>query len=86
MRNEEHTAPPLGYSEVPSVQHSPGEPVPEFRQPPEEGAKCPSSVRGQDAGDVLPDDPPRPQSSSQLQIDEGELASRIIEAFAESCD
>jgi len=54
--NEDATA-SLGDSEELSVQDSPGEPIPEFRQRPEEGAKVPSSRRRQDAGDVFPDDP-----------------------------
>jgi hypothetical protein len=42
--NEDATA-PLWYSEVLSVKNPVGEPIPEFRQPPEEGAKVPSSIR-----------------------------------------
>jgi hypothetical protein len=76
----------LGNSEVPSVQHSVGEPVPEFDQRPEEGSKRPSSVRRQDTGDILPDNPLGLQSRSQLEIDEGELASGIVESTPESGD
>jgi hypothetical protein len=49
--DNEHTPPSLWdgtrvrfHSDVLSVQHSVSEPVPELRQPPEEGAKRPSSV------------------------------------------
>ena len=52
-------------SEVVSVQHSVGEPVPEFCQLPEDGSKRPSAVDAQDVGDVFPDDPPRPLISSK---------------------
>jgi hypothetical protein len=41
--NEDATA-PLGYSKVLSVKNAVGEPIPEFAQHPEEGAKVPSSV------------------------------------------
>lgn len=41
--NEDATA-ALGNSEVLSVKNSVGEPIPEFDQHPEEGAKIPSSV------------------------------------------
>jgi hypothetical protein len=42
--NEDATA-PLWNSKVLSVQHSVGEPIPEFDQAPEDGSKVPSSVR-----------------------------------------
>jgi hypothetical protein len=57
--NEDATA-PLGHSEELSVQHSPGATIPEFRQRPDDETKVPSSIRGQNTGDVFPDDPPRP--------------------------
>jgi hypothetical protein len=85
-RNEEDTPPPLGNSEEASVKHSPSEPVPEFRQAPEEGSKRPSSVSRQDSGHVLPDDPLRLEARSQLEIDEGELSPWVVESLAESCD
>ena len=43
MSDNEDAAALLGHSEVLSVQHSVGEPVPEFPKRPEEGAKVPSS-------------------------------------------
>ena len=63
--DNEHTTAALGHSEVLSVQHSIGEPIPEFDQRPEEGAKSPSSVLRQNAGDVFPDDPARAKCCRQ---------------------
>src|SRR3546814_17647761 len=54
--NEDATA-PLGNSEVLSVENAVGEPIPEFAQRPEEGAKLPSAGAGQYARDVFPDRP-----------------------------
>src|SRR3954471_4306206 len=54
--DNEHATAPLWNSEVLSVKNSVGEPIPEFRQPSEEGTKSSCSIR-QDAGDVLPNHP-----------------------------
>ena len=59
VSNNEHTTAALGHSEVLSVQHAVGPPIPEFAQRPEEGTKVPSSSAGQDARDIFPDDPAR---------------------------
>jgi hypothetical protein len=83
-RNEEDTPPPLGNSEVPSVQHSVREPIPEFRQGPEEGSKRPSPIRRQDTGDIFPDNPFRPDTRSQLQIDKGEFPAWVVESSSQS--
>jgi hypothetical protein len=45
MSDNEHAAAALWNSEELSVQDSVGEPIPEFDQPSEEGAKVPSSIR-----------------------------------------
>ena len=81
--NEDATA-PLGHSEELSVQHSPGAPIPEFRQRPDDGTKVPSSVRRQDAGDVFPDDPSRPQSASKAAKLNGQVATSIGQAASSS--
>lgn len=83
--NEDATA-SLGHSEELSVQDSPGATIPDVRQRPEDGSKIPSAVRRQDAGDVFPDDPPRPQSRSKLAKLDGQLATRIIQAASFSGD
>jgi hypothetical protein len=83
--NEDATA-PLWNSEVLSVQNPVGGPIPELPQRPEEGAKSPSSVDGQDAGHVFPNDPPRLQSSSQRQKLKREVAARIVQPRALSGD
>jgi hypothetical protein len=57
MSDNEHTAAALWNSEVLSVKNSVGEPIPEFRQPSEEGSKSPSSVNRQDTGYIFPDNP-----------------------------
>jgi|TARA_A100001391_G_C5029570_1_gene267998 hypothetical protein len=44
ISDNEHTAAPLGNSEVLSIKDSVGPPIPEFGQPSEEGAKVPSSI------------------------------------------
>jgi len=55
-------------------------------QRPEEGTKVPSSVAGQDAGYVFPNDPLGAIAVSDCKIDEGEVATRIIQSLAESGD
>ena len=81
--NEDATA-SLGHSEELSVQHSPGATIPEFRQRPDDGAKVPPAVRGQNTGDVFPDDPPRPQSASKPAKLDGQVATRILQAATSS--
>jgi len=44
MSDNEDATTSLWDSEVLSVEHSVGEPIPEFSQRPEEGTKVPSSV------------------------------------------
>ena len=83
--NEDSTA-TLRDSEVLSVQHSVGEPIPELHQRPEEGTKIPSTVATDDAWHVFPDDPSGLDAISQSKKDEGEVAARVFKSFAESCD
>src|SRR4051794_24334293 len=83
--NEDATA-SLGDSEVLSVQDPVGPPVPEFPQRPEEGSKVPSSVRRQDAGDVLPDDPARAEASSQSEILQGQFATVVVQSSSQPGD
>jgi len=77
---------PSPHSHVLSVQHSVREPIPEFAQRPEEGAKVPSSVRGQNTGDIFPDNPPRSEPSSDCQVGEHEVAAWVFESLSQSCD
>jgi hypothetical protein len=84
MADNEHTLPSLGQSEVLSVQHSVGEPIPELAQPPEEGAKGPSSVRRQHTGDILPNQPAGTQSLSQPEILEHECTTLVVQSASES--
>lgn len=86
MSDNEDAAPPLGYSEELSVQHSPGATIPELRQRPEDGSKVPSAVRRQDTGNVLPDDPARPQSASKPAKLDGQVATRVLQAASSAGD
>jgi hypothetical protein len=83
--NEDATA-SLGHSEELSVQHSPGATIPEFRQRANDGTKIPPSIRGQNTGDVFPDDPARPQSASKPAKLDGQIATRVIQAASSSGD
>jgi len=76
----------LGDSEVLSVQDSVGPPIPELAQRPEEGAKVPSSIRRQDAGDVFPDNPTRRTAVGKSQKFESQIAALVRESAAESGD
>ena len=69
-----------------SVQHSVGEPIPEFDQRPEEGTKVPPSSRRQDTGDIFPDDPAGLEFVSQPKKGESEVSPWVGESFAESGD
>jgi hypothetical protein len=86
MSDNEHTAASLGHAEELSVKHSVGEPIPELDQTPEDGTKIPSSIRRQDAGDVLPNQPPGPQSVSQPKIFKGQVATVVAQSSSEAGD
>jgi hypothetical protein len=86
MSDNEHTAASLGHSEVLSVQHSVGEPIPEFDQPPEDGTKVPSSVARQNAGDVLPHHPAGPCAVSKPKKLEGQVAAVVSQSSSEARD
>ena len=83
--NEDATA-PLWYSEVLSVKNPVGEPIPEFCQPSEEGAKRPSIIRRQDTGDILPNDPAWLRSRSQAKELKCEVPSIASNSRAKSGD
>jgi hypothetical protein len=84
--DNEHTTASLWYSKVLSVKNSVGEPIPELAQHPEEGSKIPSSVTGQDAGDVLPYQPFGAIFCSNGTKGEHEVATWIIQSFSQACD
>ena len=86
ISDNEHTAASLGHSEVLSVKKPVGEPIPEDSQEPEEGSKIPPSVRRQDAGDVLPDQPAGPIAASNCTEGKHEVATRIVQSLSESGD
>jgi hypothetical protein len=91
--NDEDPAPtlrdgsgPSPHSQVLSVKHPIGPPIPELPQRPEEGAKIPSSVRGQNAGDIFPHEPSRAQAVSDCQVGEHEVASRVGKSLPQPGD
>lgn len=84
--DNEHTAASLGHSEELSVQNPVGEPIPELAQHPEEGSKVPSFVAGQDAGDVLPNQPAGAILCSNGTVDKHEVATRVSQSLSQSCD
>jgi hypothetical protein len=83
--NEDATA-PLWYSKVLSVQNSVGEPIPEFDQPSEEGAKVQSSIRRQHAGDVLPHHPSGACAIKKPEKLERQLTALIIHSASKAGD
>jgi len=60
--------------------------IPELLHSPDKGAKSPSSVGRQDAGDVLPYQPFGPMVSSDGKIGEHEVATRVSKSSPESGD
>jgi hypothetical protein len=86
MPDNEHTAAALWNSKELSVKHSVGEPIPALPQRPKEGAKIPSSVARQHAGDVLPNQPLGAILCSDGKIGEHEISARVIKSFAKSRD
>ena len=69
-----------------SVEHAISPPIPQVPQRPEEGTKIPSSVGRQDAGDVFPDNPSRPEMFSDFQVGEHEPSPRVFESPPEAGD
>lgn len=69
-----------------SVNDPIGPPIPEFFQPPEDGAKRPSAVLRQDTGDVLPNDPFGTVAISDSKKSESEVPAWVSQAFAQSRD
>ena len=93
ISDNEHTAASLrdsvglaACSDILSVKHSVCEPIPELPQAPEEGSKIPSSAAGQDARDILPEEPAGAIAVSDGKIGEHEVAARVSQPLAEACD
>jgi hypothetical protein len=86
ISDNEHAAAALWNSEVLSVKNCVGEPIPELRQPSEEGSKIPSSVRRQDAGDVLPHQPSGAEAISKAEKFEGQVATLVSQASSKAGD
>jgi hypothetical protein len=62
--DNEHTAPSLGHSEVLSVKHPVGPPIPEVGQGPEDRSHVPAVVRREKTRDVLDENPAGSESTS----------------------
>jgi hypothetical protein len=86
ISDNEHATAPLWNSEVLSVQHSVGEPIPELDQPSEDGAKVPSSAAGQHAGDVLPHQPSGPCAISKPEKLERQVATVVSQSASKAGD
>src|SRR5690606_35200703 len=77
--DNEHTTASLGHSEVLSVKHTVGVPIPEFCQRPEDGSHVPSAVGRQKSRDVLDNHPTGTEfikDASELEEESGPLASQ----------
>lgn len=93
ISDKEHTTPSLWHSSsetacshILSVKGSVGPPKPAFPHEPEDGSKRPSVIVRQNAGDIFPDDPVGANSLSQREELKREVAARIVQAEALSCD
>jgi hypothetical protein len=86
ISDNEHASAALWNSEVLSVQHSVGEPIPEFDQPSEDGTKVPSSIARQDAGDVLPHQPSGPCAISKPEKLERQVATVVSQSASKAGD
>jgi hypothetical protein len=86
MRDNEDSTATLRDSEVLSVQHSVGEPIPEFSKRPEKGTKVPPSVATEDTRHIFPDNPSGLEAISQSKKDEGEVAACVFKSLAEASD
>jgi hypothetical protein len=69
-----------------SVKDPVGSTIPAFPHESEEGSKRPSFVVRQDTRDILPNDPAGANSSSQRKELKREVAARIVQSEALSCD
>lgn len=85
MSDKKHTLASLGQSVELSVQHSPCEAIPELRKGAEKASKGVVS-KGQNSGDVLPEEPPRAKRLSQSRKLKGEVAAFSSESTAETGD
>jgi hypothetical protein len=84
--DNEHATAPLWNSEVLSIQHPVGPPIPELAQPSKEGREIPSSVTGKDSGHVLPNQPAGAISCNDRKVGEGEVPAWVSQAFAKARD
>lgn len=81
-----HSSSEAACSHILSVKDSVGPPKPALPHEPEDGSKRPSFIVRQDAGDILPYDPGGANSFSQSEELKREVAARIVQSEALSCD
>src|SRR5690606_15253807 len=77
--DNEHTTASLGHSEVLSVKHTVGPPIPEFPQRPDDGSHVLAPVGRQKSRDVFDDHPTGAElikDASELEEESGPLASQ----------
>ena len=74
------------HSDVLSIQHAPGDAIPEFLKPPDEGSESPSAVGRQRTGDVFPADPSGTRRGDQLDKGERKASSSVRKTATESGD
>lgn len=85
MCDNKDTTASLGNSEVLSVKHPVGPPIPEFCQSTEELSESISSI-GKDAGDVFPDHPAGAALCNEAKEGESEVPAWVSKALSKSCD
>jgi hypothetical protein len=84
MSDNEHAPAALRDSEMTSVQNRVGEPIPAFPHGPEEGSESAAPIGGKHTGDILPNEPARPNRLKNSYIFESELPSIASKAGAKS--
>jgi hypothetical protein len=65
---DEHPSTPLGHSEVLSVQHSPGDAIPDVDQTPDDRRHISAAVRREKSGDVLNQRPSRSDGVDDSEV------------------
>jgi hypothetical protein len=84
--DSEETVAPLRQSTVLRVQACPCERIPEFIHRSQEKPEGSSVVEGEQAWNVLEDEPTWPKLSNKTKGDEGQVAARVIQSEALSGD
>jgi hypothetical protein len=86
MADSEDAAPPLRHSEVLSVQDCPRQSTPEFSHGLEEESPVLGCATGEQARDVLEDEPSGAKSAKNSKSDQRQVTARIIQSEALASD